>query len=178
MKFCTECGSRVVPRQAARGATHSYACLACRHVFYQSPRLATACIAEHDGRILLCRRAVEPESGCWELPAGFVATGESMSAAALRETLEEASAEVELERPYALLHLPHINQVRMVYLARLRSTDLKPGPETLEARLFDEAEIPWDDLAFATTRDTLRRYFADRREGVYGFFFAEITPVQ
>jgi ADP-ribose pyrophosphatase YjhB (NUDIX family) len=177
MKYCSECGNRVVPRKVARGATHSYACPACRQVFYQSPRLATACIAEHEGKILLCRRAVEPETGRWELPAGFVAAGESMSAAAARETLEEANVEVELERPYALLHLPHVNQMRVVYLARLLATEFRIGPETLEVSLFEEDEIPWNDLAFATTRDTLRRYFADRKEGVFGFFFAEIVPV-
>jgi ADP-ribose pyrophosphatase YjhB (NUDIX family) len=178
MKYCTECGQRVVPRRDARGIAQSYACPACRQVFYQSPRVATACIAQWQDTILLCKRAVEPESGRWELPAGFVVSGESLSAAAARETLEEASVEVALERPYALLHLPHANQVRMVYLARLRGTDFRPGPETVDVRLFDEQQIPWDELAFATTRDTLRRYFADRREGVYGFFFAEIVPVR
>jgi ADP-ribose pyrophosphatase YjhB (NUDIX family) len=177
MKYCSECGAKVVFEQHARGATWRFVCKACGAVFYQSPKLATACIADWQGRILLCRRAVDPERGRWELPAGFVAAGETVSAGAVREALEEANVEVEIERPYALLHVPHVNQMRVVYLARLRSTQFKAGAETLEVRLFEEDEIPWDLLAFATTRDTLRRYFADRKDGVFGFFFAEIVPV-
>lgn len=177
MKYCSECGSAVarVPQQGR--APSRFVCKACDAVFFRAPRLATACIAEWERKILLCRRAVAPEHGQWELPAGFVASGESISAAAVRETLEEANVEVVIERPYALLHIPHADQLRVVYLARLLAIDFKRGPETSEARLFDEREIPWEQLAFATTRDTLRRYFADRRAGVLGFFFAEIVPL-
>ena len=177
MKYCSECGGKVAFEQRGRGPAWRYVCKACRAVFYQPPRLATACIAQWQGQVLLCRRAGNPERGRWELPAGFVTAGETVSAAAVRETLEEANVEVEIDRPYALLHVPHVNQIRIVYLARLRGTDLKPGVETMEVRLFEEDEIPWDALAFATTRDTLRRYFAERKEGVLGFFFAEIVPV-
>jgi ADP-ribose pyrophosphatase YjhB (NUDIX family) len=177
MKYCSECGGKVLLEQRRGDTTWRFACKACGAVFYQTPRLATACIANWESRILLCRRGVEPERGGWELPAGFVNAGETVSAAAARETLEEANVEVEIERPYALLHVPHVNQIRLVYLARLRSTSFKVGAETMEVGLFEEDEIPWDALAFATTRDTLRRYFADRREGAFGFFFAEIVPL-
>jgi ADP-ribose pyrophosphatase YjhB (NUDIX family) len=176
MKFCSECGSKVVFEPRSRGATSRFVCTACQTVFYQSPKLATGCIAERDTRIVLCRRAVPPNAGLWELPAGFVASGEAVQSAAMREVLEEANVEVEIQRVYALLHIPHINQMRVIYLARLLDDKLRPGAETAEARLFDEAQVPWNDLAFATTRDVLQRYFRDRKTGEMGFFFADIVP--
>lgn len=177
MKYCSECGGSValLPRQ--RGVPWRFVCRACDAVFFVTPKLATACIAQREGKVLLCRRAVDPERGRWELPAGFVASRESVSAAAVRETLEEANVKVEIDRPYALIHIPHVDQLRVIYLARLVDIDFKSGPETSEVRLFDEEEVPWEHLAFATTRDTLRRYFADRRSGVLGFFFAEIVSL-
>jgi len=178
MKYCSECGSKVALVTGRRGATWRFVCSGCQAIFYQTPKLASACLCEWEGKILLCLRGVQPERDRWELPAGFVASKETLRAAAARETLEEAGVEVEIQRPYALLHLPHVNQIRVVYLARLCGTRFKTGSETLEVRLFNEDEIPWDTLAFATTRDTLRRYFADRKEGVLGFFVAEIVPVQ
>ena len=178
MNYCSGCGANVVFERRSRGATSRFVCAACGTVFYQSPKLAAACIAEWQGKILLCQRAIEPERGHWELPAGFVASGESVHTAAARETLEEANVAVDIQRPYALLHLAHVNQMRVVYLARLLSTEFRPGKETLDVRLFDEADIPWDDLAFATTRDTLRHYFSDRTNGDFGFFFAEILPFE
>ena len=177
MKYCSECGAKVALEHVRPGAPWRFVCGACHAVFYQSPKLASVCLAEWEGKILLCRRGVQPERDRWELPAGFVTSGETVSAAAARETLEEAGVEVEIQRPYALLHVPHVNQMRVVYLARLRGTRFKAGGETLEVKLFDEDDIPWEELAFATTRDTLRRYFADRKEGVVGFFVAEIVPV-
>ncbi|MBS0325518.1 MAG: NUDIX hydrolase [Proteobacteria bacterium] len=176
MKYCSECGAPVVLQRQRSAHAWRYVCETCRIVFYQAPRLAAACIAEWEHRILLCRRAVEPEFGCWELPAGFVASGESAAAAARRETLEEAGVGVSIDRPYALLHIPSVNQFRVVYLACLLDTTFRTGAETSDARLFAEHEIPWEKVEFATTRDTLRHYLAERREGKLGFFFAEIVP--
>lgn len=177
MKYCSECGAKVVLEQRRRAGAWRFVCHACRAVFYQTPKLATACLADSEGQLLLCRRAVEPERGLWEFPAGFVAPGETVAAAAARETLEEAGVEVDIGRPYALLHVAPANQLRVVYLGTLRSTAFTPGTETLEARLFHEHEVPWDALAFATTRETLRHYLTERKEGVLGFFFAEIVAV-
>ncbi len=177
MKYCSECGAKVVLEQRRRPRAWRFVCKTCGAIFYQPPKLAAACLAEWQDQILLCRRAVDPERGRWELPAGFVMSKETVAAAAAREMLEEAGVEVDIDRPYALLHVAHENQMRLVYLARLRSTSFKPGAETLEARLFHERELPWDTIAFATTRDTLRRYLIERKEGTLAFFFAEIVPV-
>lgn len=153
-----------------------FVCGECKTVFYQDPRLAVGCIAVWDNQILLCRRAVEPGYGLWELPAGFVEKGETASNAVARETVEEASVGIEILRLYALLHIPHINQARVIYLARLLDNRFQAGAEMLEVRLFPEAAVPWGDLAFSTTRDVLRKYFQDRKSGTYSFFFADIVP--
>ena len=178
MKYCSECGGKVAFRDSVLGAMPRFVCAACGSIFHQSPRLAAGCLAEWKGKVLLCRRAVQPEWGMWGLPAGFIADGESTSAAATRETLEEAGVEVEMDGPYALLHIQSTGQLRVIYRARLLDDRFTIGPETLEARLFDEAEIPWDELAFATTRYALQRYFVDRKKGSFGLFFADIVPVR
>jgi ADP-ribose pyrophosphatase YjhB (NUDIX family) len=178
MKYCSECGHKVVLEKSPLVPMSRFVCTACRAVFYQSPRLAAGCIAEWKGRILLCRRAVEPARGRWGLPAGFVVPGESTRIAAARETLEEANVAVEIQRAYALFHVPHANQLRVIFLARLLDDKFTPGAETLEVRLFEEADVPWDDLAFATTGNALSKNFRDRAAGDLGFFFADIVQVE
>jgi len=178
MKYCSECGAKVVFNSRGGGATPRYVCTACRRIFYQSPRLAAGCVAEWERQILLCRRAIAPAHGLWGLPAGFVADGESVSAAAIRETLEEANVAVKIQQPFALFHIPHANQLRVIYLARLLDNQFKPGPETVEARLFEESQVPWNDLAFTTTHNALKRYFQDRASGSFGFFVAEIVSFE
>lgn len=144
-----------------------YVCLSCNAVHYSNPKIVAGCIPVWDDRILLCRRAIEPRAGLWTLPAGFMENGETTPAAAARETLEKARAQVEIEALYSVFNLPHINQVYLLFRARLRDLDFAPGAESLEVALFREAEIPWDLLAFPVVRETLRMYFADRAQGVF-----------
>jgi ADP-ribose pyrophosphatase YjhB (NUDIX family) len=120
-----------------------------------------------EDKVLLCRRAIEPRHGFWTLPAGFMENGETTGEGAARETLEEAGARVELGPLFSMIDVPHVEQVHMFYRATLLHLDFEPGPESLDARLFTEAEIPWDEIAFRTVRETLLRYFDDRRRGVY-----------
>jgi ADP-ribose pyrophosphatase YjhB (NUDIX family) len=177
MKYCSECGNKVTFQDLPLVPMSRFVCTTCRAVFFHSPRLAAGCIAEWEGKILLCRRAVEPARGRWGLPAGFVTAGESTSAAAARETLEEANVAVEIQHAYALFHVPHADQLRIIFLARLLSDQVTPGAETLEAQLFEEAQVPWNDLAFATTRNALTKYFRDRAAGQLAFFFADIVQL-
>jgi ADP-ribose pyrophosphatase YjhB (NUDIX family) len=125
--------------------------------------------------VLFCRRAIEPRHGCWTLPAGFMENQESVADAAMRETLEEACARIELDAAYTMISVPHINQVHVIYRSRLLDLDFAPGAETLELRLFSEDEIPWDEIAFRTIAITLKHYFADRRSGRYGFHTEDLT---
>ncbi|HEY3634380.1 MAG TPA: NUDIX hydrolase, partial [Caldimonas sp.] len=100
--------------------------------------------------------------------------GETTEEGALRETVEEAGARVELEGLYSLINVVRVGQVHIFYRARLLDLDFVPGPESLEARLFAEDEVPWDEIAFRTTRKTLEFFFADRREGRFAFHAADI----
>jgi ADP-ribose pyrophosphatase YjhB (NUDIX family) len=125
--------------------------------------------------VLLCKRNIEPRYGLWTLPAGFMEIGETTEAGALRETDEEAGARVELQGLFTLLNVVRVSQVHFFYRARLLDTTFNPGYETIEARLFREDEVPWEQLAFRTVRETLHRYFDDRRRGQFGVHFADIV---
>jgi ADP-ribose pyrophosphatase YjhB (NUDIX family) len=127
------------------------------------------------GRLLLCRRAIEPRQGLWTLPAGFMEDGESTEQAAARETWEEARARVENLALYGVFSIPHINQVYMMFRARLSADDFAPGPESLDVRLFEEHEIPWDELAFPVVKLTLEKFFRDIRNNAFSVHVEDIT---
>jgi ADP-ribose pyrophosphatase YjhB (NUDIX family) len=125
--------------------------------------------------VLLCRRNIEPRHGFWTLPAGFMELGESTEAGAVRETDEEAGARIVVEGLFTVLNVVRVGQVHFFYRAQLQDTQFAPGPETIEARLFREDEVPWDELAFRTVRLTLERYFADRRTGTFGIHCVDVS---
>ena len=142
-------------------------CAACGTIHYQNPKVVVGCLPEWDDQVLLCKRAIEPRLGWWTLPAGFLENGETVVAGAVRETLEEASARVDIGNLYTMISLPQISQVYMVFRAQLLDLDFGPGPESLEVRLFREDEIPWEQMAFRTIGRTLRNYFLDRKLGAF-----------
>jgi len=177
MKFCSNCGASVARRVPPGDSLPRYVCDACQTIHYQNPRMIVGCIAEWEDGILLCRRAIEPRYGLWTVPAGFMENGETTYQGAQRETLEEANARIQIGPLYALYNIPHINQVYILFRARLLDLEFHAGAETLEVRLFEEAEIPWDRLAFATVRNTLTHYYQDRRQGEYRFHMGTIEPM-
>ena len=150
-------------------------CTVCTTIHYENPLNVVGTLPVWQDKVLLCRRAIEPRRGLWTLPAGFMELGETTEEGALRETVEEAGARVQLEGLYSLLNVVRVGQVHLFYRARMLDLDFVPGPESLEARLFAEDEVPWDELAFRTTRKTLEFFFADRREGRYAFHAADIA---
>ena len=152
-------------------------CDACGEIHYQNPKLVVGAVAEHAGRILLCRRAIEPRYGYWTLPAGFMENDETAGEAAIRETLEEAGARIALEAPFSLISVPRVNQVHLFYRARVLDLDFRPGEESLEVALVEEPSVPWKEIAFRTVGITLRRWFADRVHGRFGFH-AEDIPLR
>jgi ADP-ribose pyrophosphatase YjhB (NUDIX family) len=152
-----------------------WVCDRCGDIHYENPRLVVGAIPEYQGRILLCRRAIEPRYGYWTLPAGFMENDETTAQAALRETLEEAGASVELLAPFSMISVPRVNQVHLFYGARLRELDFKPGEETLELALYEEARVPWKEIAFRTVGLTLEHWFADRRSGRFGFHAEDLV---
>ena len=174
MNFCSNCGARVALRVPPGDSLPRFICDACGTIHYRNPLVVVGTVPEMDGRILLCKRAIEPRLGLWTLPAGFMELGETTAQGALRETVEEAGARVELEGLYSLINVVRVGQVHLFYRARMLDADFVPGPESLEARLFAEHEVPWDEIAFRTTRMTLEFYFADRRAGRFALHVADI----
>ncbi|MEY4598313.1 MAG: hypothetical protein RLZZ445_1110 [Pseudomonadota bacterium] len=174
MKFCSDCGAAVSLKIPAGDSLPRYVCDACATIHYQNPKMIVGCIAEWEKRILLCRRAIEPRMGLWTVPAGFMENGETTAQGAARETLEEANARVEVGPLYAMYNIPHINQVYILFRARLLDLDFSAGTESLEVKLFDEADIPWEQIAFATVRNTLTHYYSDRKAGEYRFHLGTI----
>jgi ADP-ribose pyrophosphatase YjhB (NUDIX family) len=174
MNFCSECGSTVVLRVPTGDHLPRHVCPDCGTIHYQNPKMVVGCLPEWEDKILLCRRAIEPKYGLWTLPAGFMENGETTLEGAVRETWEEAGARVEVHGLYTLYNLPHISQVYLMFRARLLDLDFKPGIESLETRLFTEAEIPWDEIAFRTIRLSLEQYFEDRRKGAFDFHFGDL----
>ncbi|MFO1406973.1 MAG: NUDIX hydrolase [Steroidobacteraceae bacterium] len=174
MKFCSNCGAPVT-RRVPEGDTHlRHVCEACGTVHYQNPKIVAGCVPEHEGRILLCRRAIEPRRGYWTIPAGFMENGESTLEAARREAAEEALADVEVGSLLAIVHVLHADQVHMMFRARLPEPRYGVGVESLEVRLCDESEIPWDEIAFRSVDFALRRYLDDRRRGVEQHHFTTL----
>jgi ADP-ribose pyrophosphatase YjhB (NUDIX family) len=139
--------------------------------------MVVGCIPETEGRVLLCRRSIEPCYGKWTLPAGYLENGETVADGARREAFEEARARVEILAPYALYNICHVNQIYLMFRSRLKDHNFRAGSESLEVALFDEADIPWEEIAFQVIRETLIQYYMDRRTGRFPFHMGDIPKI-
>lgn len=165
MKFCSTCGAAVVHKIPDGDHLPRFVCTSCSIIHYQNPRVIAGCVPQWQGKILLCKRAIEPRLGFWTLPAGFMENGEALQDAAARESKEEALANVEIGSLLAIVNVLHADQVHIMFRARLLDTDFGVGAESLEVGLYEESEIPWPEIAFLSVEFALRRYFDDRRAG-------------
>lgn len=165
MNFCSECAHLVSLSIPAGDNRPRYVCGNCGVIHYQNPKMVLGSIPvwDEDGdmRILLCRRAIEPRRGYWTLPAGFMENNETTTEAAIRETVEEAGANIQLHELFSLLNVPHVHQVHMFYRATLLDLNYEAGIESLEVKMFAADEIPWDEIAFQTVSHTLKFFLAD-----------------
>jgi ADP-ribose pyrophosphatase YjhB (NUDIX family) len=176
IKHCRNCGTAVVYRVPDDGDTHQRAvCPACDTIHYENPLNVVGTVPCLDDRVLLCKRNIEPAWGKWTLPAGFMELNETAAQGAARETDEEAGAQFEMGELFSVLSVPRVGQVHLFFRARLLSDRFDPGHETIEARLFREEEIPWDEIAFRTVKETLLRFFDDRRKGVFAVHTLDIA---
>ena len=165
MNYCSNCGAKVEQRTPPEDDRPRYVCDQCRTIHYENPKMVVGCIPERNGRILLCRRAIEPCVGLWTVPAGYLENGETITAAARRETLEETGSQVEIAEVFSLFTLLPWQQVYLIFRARLLDESFGPTRESLEVRLFEESEIPWDAIAFETIKETLKFYYDDLHQG-------------
>ena len=163
MNYCSQCGAAVSSRIPEGDDRPRFVCNQCQTIHYQNPKMVVGCIPEWEDKILLCRRAIEPQLGYWTLPAGFMENNETTADAAQRETREEANASVEILGLYAMFDIPHISQVYLMFRARLLDLEFAPGEESLEVELFSEDNVPWKELAFPVINETLKYYYQDRQ---------------
>ncbi|MEY3154327.1 MAG: hypothetical protein RL109_745 [Pseudomonadota bacterium] len=163
MKFCSSCASPVQQSIPAGDNRLRWVCSGCKTIHYQNPNMVVGTVSTWDGRILLCRRAIEPRYGFWTLPAGFLENDETTEQGAERETREEAGAKITALKPFAMIDVPHVNQVHVFYRAEMLSPDLDPGEESLEAKLYSAQDIPWDHIAFRTVYKALKWFLEDQQ---------------
>ncbi|MEO6362780.1 MAG: NUDIX hydrolase [Caldimonas sp.] len=175
IQHCRSCGGATRYQTPADDNRERAVCTVCATIHYENPLNVVGTLPWWKDRVLLCRRNIEPRRGLWTLPAGFMELGETTAEGAVRETVEEAGARIELEGLFTLLDVARVGQLHLFYRARLLDCDFAPGPETIEAALFAESEVPWDDIAFRTSKRTLELYFEDRRRGCFGVHVGTIA---
>lgn len=169
MNYCSNCGEKVVLKVPDHDNRPRYVCASCGTIHYQNPRLVVGTIPVWRDQILLCRRNIEPRKGYWTLPAGFLENGETVADGAFRETLEETGTSVSALVPYLMIDILHVNQIYVMFRADLKKLDFHPTSESADVKLFHEAEIPWDEIAFKVIEKTLHYYFQDQPSGRYDF---------
>ena len=175
MNFCSNCGNPVSQKIPDGDNRLRFVCDHCGAIHYQNPRVIAGILPTYKEQILLCRRAIEPRHGYWTLPAGFLENGESTVEGAQRECMEEANANVINPVLYALYDIPRIHQVYVFYRAELVDMSFGPSMESTEVELFDEADIPWDQLAFPVVQMVLDQFLHDRKKGQYEIIRKDIT---
>lgn len=162
MNYCSNCGHKLRFGKVPDDEYERYYCEHCGTIHYQNPNVIVGCLPRWQDKVLLCERAIEPRKGLWTLPAGFLENGETVEDGAMRETQEEANADVKIVRLFSVYSLPHVNQIYLMFLADLQNLDFHSGPESSRVELFSKEEIPWDSIAFSAIRFTLDRYFDGR----------------
>jgi len=176
MKYCSDCGQPVTLRIPAGDHLPRHVCPGCGAIHYRNPKVIVGCVPEwEDGRIIMCRRAIEPRLGRWTFPAGFLELGETSAQGAAREALEESRAEVEVGALFVVINVPYVSQVYMIHRARLKAPHFGPTLESSEVVLMREADIPWGEIAFPTIWHSLKFFFADRASGAVGIHALDLT---
>jgi ADP-ribose pyrophosphatase YjhB (NUDIX family) len=158
-QFCPVCGGRLTASNLKDNEPSRSICSACDFVFYLDPKVVACSVVEMEDKIVLLKRGIEPQKGKWVMPGGYVDRGEAVNAAAIRETEEECGLKSRIRKLLGVYSYSGDVPVVIVYVTGYLSGDLIAGDETLEAKLFLEAEIPWEKLAFRSTMDALKDYY-------------------
>jgi len=174
MNFCSNCGHRVVLKVPEGDFLPRHLCENCGVIHYLNPKVVVGSVPEYEGRILICRRGIEPRIGYWTIPAGFMENDETLEAGAAREAVEEARIQVEIGSLLLLANVTSARQVHVFFRSRMLTPHFATTHESTEVKLVEEREIPWDDLAFPSTEYALRRYVEDRAAGVQRHHVAEM----
>lgn len=175
MNYCSHCGFSQLQWMIPQGDhLQRLVCEQCKTIHYQNPRIIAGCLPVWQDKILLCKRAIEPRYGLWTVPAGFMENGESIEEAAIRETWEEANAEVDLKSLYMMYSIMRVDQLYVLFRAELKNLNFHAGEESLEVKLFNRQEIPWKDLAFQIVEKTLKNYFIDYKQNYFSVHIGKL----
>ena len=175
MNYCPHCGAPVTMKIPEADDRPRFVCEACSAIHYQNPKIVVGTIPETDGRILLCRRAIEPARDKWTLPAGYLENGETIQQGAVRETLEEAGCRVADLELYAVANIGRVDQVYIMFRCSVTELTGTPGSESLEVKLFTPDELPWEEIAFLSIYDVLAHYCRDRKTGNFPVHLLDIA---
>jgi ADP-ribose pyrophosphatase YjhB (NUDIX family) len=175
MKYCSICGGSLALITPAGDNRQRSCCRNCQNIHYVNPKIVVGTIPTFENKVLLCKRAIEPRYGFWTLPAGFMELQETTHEGAIRETEEEAGAKIKLFPLFTMFDVISAEQVHLFFRAEMENGFFLAGQESLEVRLFEESEIPWDELAFKTVSQTLTLFFADRKAGRYALHTGNIS---
>ena len=157
--FCSLCGKQSLVYKVPQNDTHQrIVCESCGNITYQNPKIVVGSVCTYKDKILLCKRAIDPQKGLWTLPAGYLELEETVEEGAIREAYEEAYAEIELISLLSIYSLRHISQIQVIFESRLKRQTIKPGIESLEVKLFGWKGIPWDKLAFESVKWALNSF--------------------
>ncbi len=166
MNYCTHCGHPLTIGQIGNDPIKRHYCSHCGMIHYSNPKMVVGCVPYHENQVMLCKRAIEPFVGFWNVPAGFLENGETVEEGAERETWEEAYAKVDIETLHTVFSITHINQIYLHFRAKLLNPEeVYPGEESLEVEFFDENTVPWNELAFSSTEFALEKYFDYLKNG-------------
>ncbi len=170
MNYCSNCGALVKFQEVEGDDRMRHYCKSCDTIHYQNPNIVTGCLPTWEDKVLLCKRAIPPRIGYWNVPGGYLENGETVEEGAIREVWEEAEAKVVDLKLLTLFSISRINQIYMHFLAPLEKLDYKAGQESLEVALFTEKEIPWEEIAFTSSIFTLQAYFLNRKKKIHQLY--------
>lgn len=168
MNYCSHCGSDNIKFEIPEGDTRPrFVCGNCGRIHYHNPKIVVGCLIEHEGKILLGKRGIEPKKGMWNIPQGFMEVEETIEQGAARETFEETGVLPTIEKLITVYSVPHANQVHIHFLANINSTKWVLSEESPEVKLFEKDAIPWDEIAFSSNHFTLKAYIANGSSKVF-----------
>jgi ADP-ribose pyrophosphatase YjhB (NUDIX family) len=166
MNYCSNCGEKIAYGSVEGEHLPRFHCGSCGTIHYQNPKIIVGCLPIWEDKVMLCRRSIEPQFGLWNIPGGFMENDETVEQGAAREMMEETFGRVRILGLHTMFNVLPVNQLHLHFLAELMDLNYAITPESSEIILFEEADIPWSDIAFASSRFALKQYFKDRKHGV------------
>ena len=175
MNYCSNCGHKIQFGTVEGEHLPRFNCANCGAIHYENPKIIVGCVPVWEDKVMLCRRGIEPHLGWWNIPGGFMENDETIESGAAREMLEETGATVRIVGLLSVFSVPPVNQVHLHFLAEMTDLTYEITPESTEIELFTEGSLPWSEVAFASNRFALTKYFEDRRLGLQRTHIGQLT---